>query len=57
MVGKKITRQRMENSMDGMEIALSRDGWHKNSSPKEGIYGELYSHHENNSPNRWMAQK
>ena len=43
--------------MVGTEIALTRDGRHKNNSPKGGTDGELYGRHENNSPNGWMTPK
>ena len=46
----KIIHQRMENKMVGKKIARSRDGQHKNNSPKVWMGGELYGRHENNSP-------
>ena len=36
--------------MVGTKITCSRDGWHKNNSPKGWTGGELYGRHENNSP-------
>ena len=71
MDSTKITRQRMENKMVGTKIVRSRDGCHKNNSPKGCMGGELYGRHENNSPKTgklnsrhennlpkgWMAQK
>ena len=57
--------------MDSTKITRLRDGWHKNSSPKGRMCGELNGRHENNlpkdgelngrhensSPKGWMAQK
>ena len=40
----------MKNKMIGMKIARSRDGRHKNNSPKGWMGGEVYGRHENNSP-------
>ena len=57
--------------MISMKIARTRDGQHKNNSPKGWMSGELCGRHENNSPKTgelngrhennlpkgWMAQK
>ena len=43
--------------MVGTKITRPRDGRQNNHSPKEGMDGELYGRHENNSPNIWMAQE
>ena len=54
-----------------MKIARTRDGRHKNNSPKGWMSGELYGRHENdspktgelngrhenNSPKEWTTQK
>ena len=57
MVGKKITRQRMEWSLPKKvvvtKITHRRDGRHKNNSQKGWTDEELYGRYKNNSSREW----
>ena len=50
MVGKKITRQRMENQIVSTKITHPGAGQCKNNWPKGWPDGELNGRHENNTP-------